>query len=260
MLPSLSDLDYMAHQAGEILRSGYGQIHQIQHKGVIDLVTDIDHRSEELIIQMIRQRFPTHQIITEESGNLEGNVNFTWYIDPIDGTVNYAHDMPIFCVSIAFAVGHEVLLGVIYDPMRDECFSAERGKGAWLNGQPIHVSAAQTFANSLMVTGFPYDMWDSAQNNLKYFSHFSLQTQGVRRLGSAAIDLCYIAAGRLDGYWELEIRSYDIAAGALIVEEAGGLATRIDGQKDYLRAPCSILAANPTLHALMHQVFREAKE
>jgi myo-inositol-1(or 4)-monophosphatase len=103
-------------------------------------------------------------------------------------------------------------------------------------------------------------MWDSAQNNLKYFSHFSLQTQGVRRLGSAAIDLCYIAAGRLDGYWELEIRSYDIAAGALIVEEAGGLATRIDGQKDYLRAPCSILAANPTLHALMHQVFREAKE
>ena len=138
-LPTLSELEDLANQAGLILRSGYGQKHQVQHKGVIDLVTEIDHRSEDLLITAIRQRFPSHRIITEESGTLSGDSEYIWYIDPLDGTVNYAHDLPIFCVSIAFGTRREALLGVIYDPLRDECYSAERGQGAHLNGQPIHV-------------------------------------------------------------------------------------------------------------------------
>lgn len=259
MLPTLSDLETIARQAGEILRSGYGQKHQIQHKGTIDLVTEIDHRSEELIITSIRTRFPSHRIITEESGVLSGDSEFVWYIDPLDGTVNYAHDVPIFSVSIAFGTRQKILLGVVYEPMRDECFSAARGQGAFLNGQPVHVSAAEDLGHSLLVTGFGYDLWNNPVNNLDHFSSFSLQSQGVRRFGSAAIDLCYVAAGRMDGYWELSIRAYDIAAGALMVEEAGGIITRTDGQADYLRPPCSILAANPSIHPLMLQVLREQR-
>jgi myo-inositol-1(or 4)-monophosphatase len=256
MLPTLSDLVLLASQAGEVLRSGFGQKHQIQHKGAIDLVTETDHRSEELLLSAIRQRFPSHRIITEESGILSGESEYIWYIDPLDGTVNFAHNLPIFCVSIAFGTHQEALLGVIFDPLRDECFSAERGQGACLNGRPIHVSETQDLGHSLLATGFPYDMWNNPHNNLEYFNRFSLQTQGVRRLGSAALDLCYVASGRLDGFWEIDIRTYDIAAGALIVQEAGGVSSRIDGRPDYLQPPCNILAANPSIHPLMVEVLQ----
>ena len=251
MQPTLNDVTGMARRAGDILRQGYGRKHEIRYKGTIDLVTDADHRSEELIIAAIREKFPSHRIITEESGTLSGEDDHCWYIDPLDGTINYAHDVPLFTVSVAYAFQHQLRLGAVYEPMRDECFSAERGHGAWVNDQPLQVSHAQNLQESLLVTGFPYDMWQKPQEHLKYFGRFSTCSQGVRRLGSAALDLCYVAAGRLDGYWELSIKSYDIAAGALIAMEAGALATRVDGTPDILQSPCNILAANPTLHALM---------
>jgi myo-inositol-1(or 4)-monophosphatase len=257
MQPILDDLITTARQAGEILRQGYGHKHEIQHKGVIDLVTETDHLSEKLIIEAIQQKFPTHRIITEESGTLSGETDHCWYIDPLDGTVNYAHDVPLFTVSIAYVSHSQLQLGVVYEPMRDECFSAERDQGAWLNGQPLKVSRAQTLQESLLVTGFPYDMWQRPEKHLKYFSSFSVCSQGVRRLGSAALDLCYVAAGRLDGYWELNIETYDIAAGALIAMEAGAIATKVDGSSEILTPPCSMLAANPSLHGQMLTILQQ---
>jgi myo-inositol-1(or 4)-monophosphatase len=257
MQPTLNDVTSIARRAGEILRQGYGHAHNVRHKGEIDLVTDTDHRSEELIVAAIREKFPSHRIITEESGTLSGEDDHCWYIDPLDGTMNFVHDLPLFTVSVAYASHHQLTLGAVVEPMRDECFSAQRGRGAWLNGQPLQVSSAQTLGESLLVTGFPYDMWQNSAEHLKYFGRFSTCSQGVRRLGSAALDLCYVAAGRLDGYWELSIKSYDIAAGALIAMEAGAVATRVDGTPDLLRPPCNILAANPTLHPLMLDVLRQ---
>lgn len=257
MPPSLSELEDLARQAGAILREGYGQIHQISHKGITDLVTEMDHRSETLIIDTIRRDHPQHCLITEESGSLAGDVENCWYIDPLDGTVNYAHNIPIFCVSMAFASHNSVLLGVIYDPMRDELFSAERGKGAMLNGEPIHVSDADELIQSLLVTGFPYDLWETPRNNLDLFSYFSRRSQGVRRLGSAALDLAYIAAGRFDGYWEVSLKTWDIAAGMLIAREAGAIATRIDGDPNFLVSPNSVLAATPKLYPHMLAVLKD---
>lgn len=255
--PTLTDLTTIARQAGDILRQDFGQEHHIQHKGAIDLVTDSDHRSEDLIIRAIRGKFPNHRIITEESGTLNGDANHCWYIDPLDGTINYAHDVPLFTVSVAYVDADQVQLGVVYEPMRDECFSAERGHGAWMNDRPIKVSNVKSLQESLLVTGFPYDLWQNSEQHLKFFGRFSTRSQGVRRLGSAALDLCYVAAGRLDGYWELSIKSYDIAAGALIAEEAGAVTTRIDGSDGILNPPCNILAANPAIHTLMLATLME---
>jgi myo-inositol-1(or 4)-monophosphatase len=254
--PTLSDLEEIARLAGQALRDSYGQQHQIRHKGIIDLVTEADQRSEDLIVQAIRQRFPSHRIITEESGTLAGDGERCWHIDPLDGTVNFAHDIPIFAVSIAYTEKNQVLLGVVYEPLRDECFSAGLGQGAWLNGRPTHVSEAADLQHSLMVTGFPYDMWSTPHNNLDYFNYFSLHTQGVRRLGSAAIDLAYVACGRIDGFWEVAIKTWDIAAGSLLVQEAGGIATRPNGALDFMIPPCSILASNPKLHPILVEVFQ----
>jgi myo-inositol-1(or 4)-monophosphatase len=264
MTPTLSDLEALARQAGEILRAGfsprpgYGKPLQIDYKGEIDLVTEMDRRSETFLLNEIRGRFPGHSIITEESGNLKGNIDKLWYIDPLDGTVNYAHGVPNFTVSLAYAENGAMQLGAVYDPTRDECFTAERGGGARLNGEPIRVSAARRLVNSLLVTGFPYDIRTNPENNLDHYNRFNLLTQGVRRLGSAAQDLCYIAAGRLDGYWEIRIYPWDIAAGGLIAAEAGAVVTNLHGDPDYLAPPQSILAANPHLHALMLKVLQEA--
>jgi myo-inositol-1(or 4)-monophosphatase len=257
MEPKISDLITMARQAGEILRQGYGNKHDIQRKGVFDLVTESDRRSEALITQAIREKFPSHRIVAEEAGVLSGEDEFCWYIDPLDGTINFAHDLPIFTVSIAYTQHQELQLGVIYEPIRDECYSAINGGGAFLNDRPIRVSNTLTLQDSLLVTGFPYDLWQKPEEHLKFFGHFSTCSQGVRRLGSAALDLCYVAAGRLDGYWELSIKTYDIAAGALIAKEAGAVVTKTDGSLDLLSPPCSILAANPTLHGLMLKTLLE---
>lgn len=258
MFPSLNEIEVLARQAGEILRKGYGQDHQVSHKGEIDLVTEIDQQSEAFLMGEIRSRYPQHAIVAEESGGLSGDNAHRWYIDPLDGTVNFAHGIPIFSVSLAYVQDGAALLGVVYDPMRDECFSAEAGKSAWLNGKPLHTSNTKALEQSLLVTGFPYDIRTHHQTNLELFAKFSLVSQGVRRLGSAALDLCYVAAGRFDGYWEMRLSPWDLAAGALIAKEAGALVSDLQGGSNYLQPPYSILAAAPGLHAQMLQVLCES--
>ncbi len=248
MKPTLEHLTTWAAEAGEVIRAGYGTSHDISYKGKIDLVTEVDHLSEDLLLGHIRKEFPDHSIISEESGQLEGLSNQRWFVDPLDGTVNYSHGLPFFAVSIAYAENGQVQLGAVYNPVHQECFSAERGKGAWLNGTPIHVKDTPDLIHSLMVTGFPYDMWENPDNNLDHFIALSRLTQGVRRMGSAAMDLCCVAAGWLDGYWEIRIKPWDIAAGALIVEEAGGVVTKLNGDADYMQAPYDVLACVPGLH------------
>ena len=256
MQPSLTDLKQLALRAGEILRAGYEQPIAIQRKGEADLVTEIDHASEKLILDSLRSQFPGHTINAEESGHLEGSSEHTWYIDPLDGTINYAHGIPFFCVSIAYAYRGQLTLGAIYDPLRNECFCAERGRGAWLNDSPIHVSRSANLIDSLLVTGFANiahrtPLSEVHTDNMDNFNRFMLASQGVRRLGSAALDLAYVACGRLDGYWEYGIHTWDIAAGALMVEAAGGKVTSINGNADYFVPPYPILAAPPAIHAAM---------
>lgn len=257
MQPKLSDLVEFAKGAGNILREGYGKNIQVKHKGTIDLVTDIDHRSEAYLLDAIHNRFPAHKVITEEGQGVQGSNEHIWYIDPLDGTVNYAHGIPVFSVSIAYAKGDELTLGVIYDPILGQCFSAQRGRGAWLNGQPLGVSVETKLENSLLVTGFYYDTWTNPENNLDHFANFTLKTQGVRRFGSAAIDLAYVAAGRFEGYWELRLNAWDIAAGGLIAREAGAIVTDIHGDPNILQPPYSIMAATPEIHPKMLKILQE---
>jgi myo-inositol-1(or 4)-monophosphatase len=251
MQPTLSYLENLARQAGAILRAGYETEHQVGYKGVIDLVTEVDHQSEKFLLGEIQKDFPGHHIFSEESGVIQGNDEDVWYVDPLDGTVNYAHHIPIFCVSIGYAAHGTVKLGAVYDPMRDEMFLAERGMGAFLNGRPLHVSSATELQRSLLVTGFPYNAWDTPQDNFANFVKFGKLSQGVRRLGSAAIDLCYVAAGRFDGFWEMALNPWDIAAGGLIAEEAGGRVTNVTGGEDYISPPQSVVASTPGIHARM---------
>lgn len=257
MQPTLLDLERLAHQAGVILRLGYERDHEVNYKGVIDLVTEVDHQSEAFLLSEIQRTFPGHRIVSEEIGVVPGRDEDLWFVDPIDGTVNYAHGVPFFSVSIAYVHAGILSLGVVYDPMRDELFAAEIGKGATRNGHPIHTSGAEELQKSLLVTGFPYDSWSAPRNNLEYFGRFTRLSQGVRRLGSAALDLCYVAAGRLDGYWELTLKQWDVAGGGLIASEAGATVTSLDGAPDYLTPPCSILAAAPGIHDKMLDILKQ---
>jgi myo-inositol-1(or 4)-monophosphatase len=259
MIPTLTDLENLARGAGEILRVGYqprpgfGPAMRVDYKGEIDLVTEVDHESEAYILGEIERRFPQDSIASEESGvNLKSGGG-TWYVDPIDGTVNFAHGLPIFTVSIAYAAGGQVQLGVVYDPLLDECFSAALGQGASLNGQPIRVSNTLELDRALLGTGFPYDIRTHPRNNLDNYSRFSLLSQAMRHMGSAARDLCYVAAGRLDGFWELRLKTFDVAAGSLIAREAGATVTKVDGAPDLLAAPVSILAANPIIYSQLFE-------
>ncbi len=255
MNPTLDFVERLARQAGDILRAGYGGELHVQHKGIIDLVTEMDRRSEEYLLGEIGRSFPHHRILAEETGGQPGEECCIWYVDPLDGTVNYAHGIPIFAVSIAYRQDGVLQLGVIYDPMRDECFAAERGRGAWLNGKAIRVAGENNLDQALLVTGFPYDIRTNPQNNLGYYASFALNSQGVRRLGSAALDLAYVASGRFDGFWEMSLNAWDLAAGALIAQEAGAVVTDTAGTSNYLSPPHSILAANPALHPQMLQVL-----
>ena len=256
MKPTVADLERLARGAGQILRDGYNTEHTVHYKGTIDLVTETDHASESFLIREIQSQFPDSHILAEESGETAGENEGIWYIDPLDGTVNYAHHIPMFCVCIAYAVkgltstglSASVTLGAVYDPLRDEMFTAERGQGAFLNGKKIQASETTELQKSLLVTGFPYDTWDTKLDNFKYFERLAKKTQGVRPLGSAALDGCYVAAGRFDGFWEFALRSWDIAAAGLIAEEAGARVTTLDGRADYLSTPISILAAAPGIY------------
>ena len=248
--PTLTYIERLARQAGQILRAGYQQEHQIDYKGVIDLVTEIDRQSEDYLLGEIRKDFPDHHILAEESGGTRGGEN-QWYIDPLDGTVNYAHNIPIFSVSIAYASNGSLSLAAVYDPIRDEMFTAERGKGAHLNGRPLRVSGVAELQKSLLVTGFPYDAWNSKFDNFDNFVKFGKLSQGVRQLGSAALDLCYVAAGRFEGFWELALKPWDVAGGGLICEEAGARVTNVFGEADYISPPQSVVATTPGIHARM---------
>ena len=257
MQPTLNDVKEIALQAGVILKQGFGKRHDIRHKGVIDLVTEIDRRSEAFILAQVEKKFPGHEIMAEESGARKGDGGYCWYIDPVDGTTNYAHGLPFFSVSIGVADEAGMLLGVVYDPMMDECFSAVRGEGAWLNGTPIHVSEVTTLVDSVIGTGFPSNAHTSPNNNLAEFERFTLRVQAVRRLGSAALNLSYVATGRLDGCWALGMQSWDIAAGGLIIQEAGGVITTLDGDANYMQPPYSLVTANPFIYPLMMDVLQK---
>lgn len=247
-MPTLTDLEHMARQAGHILSDGYEKNFQVDYKGEIDLVTEIDRLSEDYILGEISRKFPGHSIMAEESGDTNGSTEHLWIVDPLDGTVNYAHGVPLFSVAIAYAHRGELTLGAVYDPMRNEMFLAEKGCGAWLNGRPLRVKQVADLGRSLLVTGFPYDVRTTENNNLDNYAKFALNSQGVRRLGSAALDLCYVGAGRFDGYWELSLKAWDLSAGALVAMEAGAKVTDVCGQVNFFKPPLSVVAANPALH------------
>jgi myo-inositol-1(or 4)-monophosphatase len=246
--PNLPELATLAREAGRMLQEGFSETHEISYKGVIDPVTEMDRASERYLISEISRRWPDGTILSEENGITSGHNGQSWYLDPLDGTVNYTHRIPIFAVSLAFALNGRVQLGVVYDPMHDEMFTAERGRGAQLNGAPVHASGAADLRKSLLVTGFPYDAWDTEHDNFDNFVRLSKLTQGVRRFGSAALDCCWVAAGRFDGFWEISLNAWDVAAGGLIAEEAGAKVTNARDGADYLTAPQSIIAAAPGIH------------
>lgn len=259
MEPTLAFIKELALHAGKILRNYVDKDLDIKHKSRTDLVTIADHASEKFLIDSIKNAFPLHAINAEESGELVGEKNHQWFIDPLDGTLNFAHGVPIYSVSIGYAYQGKMTLGVIYDPSLDEIFCAERGQGVTMNGESIHVADHQDLIDCMLYTSFPHDQWGSLQDNTDNFFRFCQVSQTVRRLGSAALAIAYIAAGRLDGIWQTEIYQWDVAAGALMIEEAGGIVTDIYGRSDYLRKPVSFLAANPIIHSAMLDVLEEVR-
>ena len=244
----------VATEAGRLLKTNLGRLHSIEMKGAIDVVTEMDIRAEELIIKILRGVFPTFGILTEESGERAASSEYRWIIDPLDGTTNYAHGYPVFCVSIALEKNGETILGVVYNPMLAELFTAEKGRGACLNNRKIQVSSTTKLNNSLLATGFPYDIRTSSNNNINHFTNFAVRVQAIRRAGSAALDSCYVACGRFDGFWELKLKPWDVAAGGLIVKEAGGILS------DFKGGPFSIyshetVASNGIIHKQMIEVL-----
>lgn len=219
-----------ASAAGQLIQESWQKPKSIEYKGAIDLVTSVDRESERIIIAAIRHYFPDHSIVSEEETIVHGaDQECRWIVDPLDGTTNFAHGYPQFCISIAFENRGIVMLGLVYDPVHQECFKAVRDGGARLNGATIHVSPLAQLDEALLGTGFPYDRRDFADLYLSYFKAFMVRSQGVRRGGSAALDLCYVASGRLDGFWEMKLKPWDVAAGALIVTEAGGVLSDFSG-------------------------------
>lgn len=247
----------IAREAGALLLEYFHQKVKLEYKGEADLVTAADRASEALIRDRIRAQFPTHDVLGEEQGLNDQGSDFRWYVDPLDGTTNFAHGYPVFCVSMALenrATGKRIA-GVVYDPTRDELFSAEQGRGASLNGQPIHVSHTTNLIECLLATGFPSHKRHK-NPNIYFYQQLTLRSHGVRRAGSAALDLCTVACGRFDGFWEFNLNPWDTAAGVLIVEEAGGKVTRFDGSPFELESR-ETLASNGLLHEAMIEQFQQ---
>jgi myo-inositol-1(or 4)-monophosphatase len=242
-------------RAGDVMMSRSGRDVHIDKKGTIDLVTDVDMAIEREFRALVAERFPDHDVLAEELGG-SGEVprGPCWVFDPIDGTTNFAHGLPIFCASVALEIDGVAEVAAVYDPTRKELFTAERGGGAFLNGQPIHVSSARELVDAMLVTGFPYDVHERVDEIVGLFGAFVGRARAVRRLGSAAIDLCYVAAGRLDAFWESDLKPWDIAGGSLIVQEAGGRVTDMAGEGFRSRAR-SVLASNGLLHGPMLKVI-----
>jgi len=248
----------MARAAGAILLEGYGRIHHPELKRVADLVTDFDRRSEAFILGEIKRRFPDHAVLAEESGeHATRDAPVRWLVDPLDGTTNFAHNYPFFAVSIGAESGGLLRAGAVYDPVRDEMFAAAAGAGATLNQTPIQTSSIARLENALLVTGFPYDVREDPDRHLRLFRDFLVRSQAIRRDGSAALNFCYRAMGRFDGFWEADLSAWDMAAGALLVGEAGGRVTRYDGA-EFLVAGREVLATNGHLHDEMMGVLAGA--
>ncbi len=245
-------------QAGQMLRASIDKSREITFKGAVNLVTNRDKESQQLIFNHLSSLFPDHDFLAEEDLCEVRGSDFRWIIDPIDGTTNYAHSFPFFCISIALEWKGSIALGVIYDPIREEMFTAVVGEGSNLNGKRIHVSSVNDLNISLLATGFPYDLRESKINNLDHFAHFAVRAQAIRRCGSAALDLCYVACGRFDGFWEMKLSSWDVAAGALIVQEAGGRVSDF-GDDEYSPNGKEVLASNVLIHRQMLDVLRLGK-
>lgn len=260
----------IAVTAGALLRKGYGRVSSLAMKSsAIDPVTEYDHASEALIIDRLRAAFPGHLLLAEEgSGDDAASAGAgetpTWIVDPLDGTVNFSHSYPVFAVSLGLWQGNEPLLGVVYDPLRDECFHATRGGGAWLAAggeqRPLVASSAGELLHSLLATGFPYDRHSSELDNVAQFTAFLKRARGLRRSGSAALDLAYVAAGRLDGYWEYKLSSWDVAAGVLLVREAGGRVTTVGGQPFRLGSMVDLIASNAHIHQSIQEILAMVAE
>ncbi len=255
MVQFLTAAKHAAQEAGLMLKRNLEESMEIHFKGAVDLVTNFDTQSQKIIFNHLSSRFPDHDFLAEEDLSQKKNQEYCWIIDPLDGTTNYAHRFPVFTVSIGLEAKGEVVLGLVYDPMREEMFTALRGEGAFLNERTIKVSSVEELDKSLVATGFPYDLRVSEENNIDHFNHFLVRVQGVRRCGSAALDLCYVACGRFDGFWELKLKPWDVAAGALIVQEAGGHVS------DFRNGPFSIsepeiLATNGLIHTQMVDILQ----
>jgi myo-inositol-1(or 4)-monophosphatase len=249
----LSAAAEIAREAGSLLAELFTQPLEISYKRRSDLVTVADRRSEALIVGRLRERFPDHAIVAEEGGNHRSSSDYCWYVDPLDGTTNYAHGFPIYCVTLGLAFRGEVIAGVVYDPTHHHMYSAERGAGAFLNDQRLHVSSTEKLSESLVATGFP-PFATNHDLNIQFYFHFTELTHGIRRAGSAALDLCNVAAGRFEGFWELKLNPWDKAAGTLLVTESGGRVTDVQGGAFNLLGD-DVFASNGLVHDEMLKVF-----
>ncbi len=243
-----------AHEAGALLMDRLGNARVVKMKGAIDLVTEADLGAEKIILDRIARAFPDHAILAEEKGAKPGASPYTWIVDPLDGTTNYSHGVPLFAISMALARDTEILFGLVHNPATGELFMAEKGGGAFLNGRPIRVSGQAEISRSLLVTGFPYNLASMMDELMSRFTRCLAAAQGVRRLGSAALDLCFVAAGRFDGFWEQNLHPWDTAAGLIIVEEAGGRVTTFD-RKPFTPDKKEILATNGLIHEMLSSVL-----
>jgi len=252
-MKELAEAREAVREAGRLLRENLAGRGEVSFKGAVDLVTAFDRQAQELVDRRLADVFPEHGFLSEENLDRAGTSGCRWVLDPLDGTTNFAHTLPIFSISLALERQGEILLGVVYDPMRDEMFWAA-GDGAFLNGRPVRVSPVNRLDRSLLATGFPYDIRESRLNNLDHFTNFALRAQAVRRCGSAALDLCYVACGRFDGFWELKLKPWDVAAGSLIIRQAGGRVTDFGGAGFDILHP-ELAASNGLIHEEMLHVL-----
>jgi myo-inositol-1(or 4)-monophosphatase len=257
-MTELESAIHAAREAGKLLRENYMRPHQVDYKGIINMVTEVDRESEHLIYSLLHADFPEYGFLGEEDIRSLSQKETYWIVDPVDGTSNYARGYPLFAVSIALERNGEMVLGVVYNPVLDELFTAEKGQGAQLNGKSLRVSITDDLGKSLVASGFPYDTWSTSANNLAEWSRFLLRTISARCDGCASLDFCHVACGRVDGYWEIGLDAWDMAAGALIVQEAGGVVTLISGAP-FTPYQHSVLASNGHLHQAMMAVLNQPR-
>lgn len=269
--PDINTVRLIAEQAGLILLSTWNQAHEIRSKGFQDVVTEADQRSEQFILSQLNAEFPGDAVLTEESGFHQDTGNpspeshpqspeHIWYIDPLDGTMNYAHNVPFFCVSIGYAQRGELKLGVVHDPIRRETFYAEKGKGVFCNGSPVHLSRTTDIRDALMATGFNPRVAETGRDNMRVFARFMNLTAGVRRMGSAALEMAYVASGRLDGMWELALQPWDVAAGFVLAREAGATVTNLSGDENCFKPPYEFMIAAPRLHRHFLEIYQSVSQ